>query len=119
MWGVGFYYLLTIMRGLQRPAINHREQRLVPSRDRAGFISLRSMAFRVAFLAVGPLVGWAVDTRGQHPVMLALALGFGLAGLLVMVALRRADPGRPQAGPRPEPPDEPPAPAGGPRSASG
>jgi MFS family permease len=90
MWGVGFYYLLTIMRGLAHPAINHREQQLVPSRDRAGFLSLRSMVFRVAFLVVGPAVGWAVDEHGQRPVMLVLALGFGAAGVLVMWGLRRS-----------------------------
>lgn len=90
IWGVGCYYLLTIMRGLQHPAINHREQRLVPSRDRAGFLSLRSMIFRVVFLVVGPAVGWAVDEHGQRPAMLALALGFGLAGLLAWVGLRRS-----------------------------
>jgi MFS family permease len=91
MWGVGFYYLLTIMRGLQGPALNHREQQLVPSSDRAGFLSLRSMVFRLAFLIVGPAVGWAVDTQGQRPVMLALALGFGVAGLLVLAVVRRAE----------------------------
>jgi hypothetical protein len=90
LWGVGFYYLLTIMRGLQGPAINHREQALVPSSDRAGFLSMRSMVFRLAFLMVGPVVGWAVDTQGQHPVMLALALGFGVAGVMVIVVVRRA-----------------------------
>lgn len=89
LWGFGFYYLLTIMRGLQHPALNHREQRLVPSRDRAGFLSLRSMVFRIGFLAIGPAVGWAVDRHGQHPVMLTLALGFGLAGTLAFVMLHR------------------------------
>ena len=81
IWGVGFYYALTLMRGLQRPMLSAREQELVPSRDRAGFVSLRSVVFRLVFLALGPLVGWAIDHEGQHPVMLALALGFGLAGL--------------------------------------
>jgi predicted MFS family arabinose efflux permease len=90
MWGVGFYYLLTIMRGLQGPALNHREQQLVPSSDRAGFLSMRSMAFRLAFLVVGPVVGWAVDTQGQRPVMLVMALGFGVAGVLVVGVVRRA-----------------------------
>ncbi|MFO7561602.1 MAG: MFS transporter [Enhygromyxa sp.] len=92
LFGFAFYYALTIMRGLQNPALNHREQRLVPSRDRAGFLSLRSMAFRLAFLVVGPAVGWAVDRHGQHPVMLGLAAGFGVAGLLAVTALRRATP---------------------------
>jgi MFS family permease len=103
LWGFAFYYLLTLMRGLQNPALQHREQQLVPSRDRAGFISLRSMVFRLGFLAIGPAVGWAVDRHGQHPVMLALALGFTLASLLTMLLLPRARPW----------------PADGPRSASG
>lgn len=88
--GLGFYYLLTIMRGLAHPALSHREQRLVSSRDRAGLLSLRSMVFRIGFLALGPAVGWAVDRHGQHPVMLLLALGFGLAGALTLAVLRRA-----------------------------
>jgi MFS family permease len=90
LWGVGFYFCLTSMRGLQHPALSHREQRLVPSRDRAGFVSLRSMVFRLGFVVVGPAVGWAVDHHGQHPVMLVLALGFGVAGLLAAWALGRA-----------------------------
>jgi MFS family permease len=103
LWGFAFYYLLTIMRGLQNPALAHREQQLVPSSDRAGFVSLRSMVFRLGFLAVGPAIGWAVDHHGQHPVMLALAAGFTLASLLTMLLLPRARPW----------------PADGPRSASG
>jgi MFS family permease len=90
LYGFAFYYVLTIMRGLQSPALHHREQQLIPSRDRAGFVSLRSMVFRLAFLAVGPAVGWAVDHHGQHRVMLALAAGFTLAGSLMFAALRRA-----------------------------
>ncbi|PRQ09484.1 MFS transporter [Enhygromyxa salina] len=117
LWGVGFYYCLTAMRGLQHPVLSHREQRLVPSRDRAGFISLRSMVFRLGFLAVGPAVGWAVDQRGQHDVMLALAIGFGLAGLVAAWLLRRAEPASPPT--LLAPPTGPRGPAGGPRSASG
>jgi len=101
IWGVGFYYALTVMRGLQRPVLSQREQQLVPSRDRAGFVSLRSMLFRVVFLVVGPLVGWGVDRWGQHPVMLALALGFGLAGLATLVLVTRSLPAGRPPGPGP------------------
>ncbi|NVB42307.1 MFS transporter [Pseudenhygromyxa sp. WMMC2535] len=90
LWGFVCYYLLTLMRGLHGPVLGHREQQLVPSRDRAGFLSLRSMLFRLSFLVVGPAVGVAVDARGQHPVMLALAGGFLVAGLAAAVMLRRA-----------------------------
>jgi MFS family permease len=87
LYGFAFYYLLTIMRGLNNPALHHREQQLVPSSDRAGFVSLRSMVFRLGFLAVGPAVGWAVDQHGQHPVMLALAVFFTSAALLTLAIL--------------------------------
>lgn len=97
LYGFAFYYVLTLVRGLQSPALHHREQQLVPSRDRAGFLSLRSMVFRLVFLAVGPAVGWAVDEHGQHPVMLALALGFSLAGVLALASLRRASTGSSQS----------------------
>jgi MFS family permease len=57
--------------------------RLIPSSDRVGYLSLRSLVFRTMFLALGPGVGAAVDAHGQHPVLLALgaaltALYFGL-----------------------------------------
>ncbi len=96
LWGFAFYYLLTITRGLQGPLLRHREQRLVPSRDRAGFVSLRSMGFRLVFLILGPAVGLAIDAHGQHPVMYALALGFGMGGALAAWGLWRT---------RAEPPD--------------
>ena len=90
LYGFAFYYGLTLLRGLAQPVLHHREQQLVPSRDRAGFLSLRSMAFRLGFLAIGPLVGFAVDGVGQHPTMLALAALFGLAGAGAAWSLARA-----------------------------
>jgi MFS family permease len=89
--GFAFYYLLTLMRGAKQPLFDHREQQLVPSRDRAGFVSLRSMSFRLSFLVVGPLIGLSVDRFGQHGVMLALAAGFLVAGMLVARGLASAD----------------------------
>lgn len=89
-WGFAFYYLLTIMRGIKQPIFEHGEQALVPSRDRAGFVSLRSMAFRLGFLVVGPLIGLCVDRLGQHGVMLALAAAFALGSSLAAWGLARA-----------------------------
>jgi hypothetical protein len=79
------------MRGLKQPVLEHREQRLLPSGERAGYVSLRSVVFRGCFLICGPLIGWAVDRQGQHPIMLILALAFALIGVLLLVLVRRAD----------------------------
>jgi len=68
-FGFVFYFLLNIERGLCGPALLHEEQKLVPSSDRAGFLSLRSLLFRALFLAIGPLIGFQVDAHGQHDVL--------------------------------------------------
>ena len=91
LFGFAFYYLLTLMRGAKQPIFDHREQQLVTSRDRAGFVSLRSMVFRLGFLVVGPLIGWSVDRFGQHGVMLGLAASFALAGSIAARGLARAE----------------------------
>ena len=87
--GFAFYYALTLMRGLFNPVLLHSEQRLIPSSDRAGFRSLRSLFFRAIFLVIAPLIGLAIDTRGQRPVMLGLALIFALIFAAGLGALRR------------------------------
>lgn len=71
LFGFAFYFCLTTVRGFVGPALAHQEQRLIPSGDRAGFLSLRSLLFRLCFLVVGPIVGAAVDRYGQHDVYLA------------------------------------------------
>jgi MFS family permease len=79
VFGFAFYFCLTFMRGLWFPVLHHEEQRLIPSSDRAALLSLRSFGFRCAFAVVGPLVGAAVDARGQRPVLLGV-------GALISVA---------------------------------
>lgn len=82
LFGFAWYFALTVMRGLFGPALLHQENRLIPSSDRAGFISLRSLVFRLSFLALAPAVGWGVDAHGQHPVLAALGLGLVVSATL-------------------------------------
>ena len=69
-WGFLFYFFITLMRGLNGSILSHEEQRLIPSRDRASFISARSFVFRMAFVVIGPLVGLSIDRVGEHTVLL-------------------------------------------------
>ena len=64
LFGFAFYYLLTIMRGLNSPILLAAQQRLLPSDNRAGLLSFHSLVFRIAFAVLGPLVGLAVDRWG-------------------------------------------------------
>jgi MFS family permease len=80
-FGFAWYFCLTFMRGLFGPALMHLENRLIPSSDRAGFLSFRSLLFRLVFLALGPAVGTGVDAWGMHPVL--MAVGPLLTGIAV------------------------------------
>jgi len=80
--GVGFYFVLTIMRGLHAPALHHEEQRRIPSSDRAGFGSLRSLIFRSSFLLISPAIGYSIDRYGQHPVLLVIGASLVILALL-------------------------------------
>jgi sugar phosphate permease len=89
LWGVTFYLVLTTMRGLFAPPLSHEEQRLIPSADRAGFLSLRSLTFRSSFLVLGPVIGFAIDGYGQHIVLLVVGAVMVTACLAAMASLRR------------------------------
>lgn len=69
-WGFAFYFLFNISRGVLGTTLHHEEQRLIPSDDRAGLLSLNSLIFRLAFVPIGPAVGFAIDQTGQHAVLL-------------------------------------------------
>jgi MFS family permease len=87
-FGFLFYFCLTLERGLFGPALLHEEQKLLPSADRAGFLSLRSLLFRALFLVIGPAIGAAVDVHGQHSVILIVGVGMTSATLLAWLWVR-------------------------------
>lgn len=88
-FGFAFYFLLTLQRGLFGPALQHEEQRLLPSGDRAGFLSLRSLVFRLSVLALGPWIGAEIDVHGQHPVLLVMGAALTIVAALAWLAVRR------------------------------
>jgi predicted MFS family arabinose efflux permease len=91
-FGFAWYFCLTFMRGLFGPALMHLENRLIPSSDRAGFLSFRSLVFRLVFLALGPAVGSGVDAFGMHPVLMVLGLGLSAVGLGALLWFRKQHP---------------------------
>jgi MFS family permease len=79
VWGFLFYYLLTAMRGLQGPIMRNHLQRASNRSNRASILSLHSLAFRVLFVATGPLVGLSADHLGLRPTFGVLAILFAVA----------------------------------------
>lgn len=93
-WGFVFYFCLSLARGLNGPALGHAEQRLIPSSDRASLLSLRALAFRGSFVLIGPAVGWAIDARGDHMMLLAtgtLVMAVSLLGIAWLARTRVPD----------------------------
>jgi predicted MFS family arabinose efflux permease len=81
LWGFAFYFAFSACRGLSAPVLAHEEQLLIPSGDRASLISMRSLLFRLCFAVAGPLIGIAIDARGQHIVLLLLGAVFVVLSL--------------------------------------
>ncbi len=79
-----FYYLLTAMRGLAGPIMRNHLQQASRRGNRASILSLHSLAFRLAFVATGPLVGISADHLGLGPTFSLLA------GLFAVVLLPAA-----------------------------
>jgi MFS family permease len=75
-FGFLFYYLLTGMRGLRGPMFLHYTQKESRSGNRASILSLQSLAFRIAFIITGPLVGRMADRMGVQQTFHLLLYGF-------------------------------------------
>jgi MFS family permease len=75
-FGFLFYYLLTGMRGLRGPIFLHYTQNESRSGNRASILSLQSLAFRIAFIITGPLVGRMADRMGVQQTFHVLLYGF-------------------------------------------
>jgi MFS family permease len=85
VWGFAWYFLLTLMRGLQGPLLRmHLQQRSARS-ERASILSLKSLLFRLGFIAGAPLVGALADRAGLSVTFLALLAA--LTGLLLPLGL--------------------------------
>jgi hypothetical protein len=92
-YGFLFYFVLSVVRGLQLPLLHTEEQRLIPSSDRAALLSFNSLLFRATFMLVGPVVGYALDHQDRHMVLLGVGALLTLcagAAWLRLVATERA-----------------------------
>jgi hypothetical protein len=70
-----------------------RLQNVSSRENRASILSLKSLIFRLLFVASGPLVGHLADTAGLQPTFLLLALVFAAALIpLSRLYLRHAHP---------------------------
>ena len=85
IWGFAFYFLLTIMRGIQGPFLRLALQKQSNRHERASILSLKSLVFRLGFVITGPLVGVLADRSGLSLCFLVLMI---IQLLLIALTLR-------------------------------
>ena len=85
IWGFAFYFLLTIMRGIQGPFLRLALQKQSNRHERASILSLKSLVFRLGFVITGPLVGVLADRSGLNLCFLVLMI---IQLLLIALTLR-------------------------------
>ncbi len=85
IWSFAFYFLLTIMRGIQGPFLRLAMQKQSERFERASILSLKSLTFRLGFVLTGPLVGLAADQYGLHTCFMIL---FTLLTLLTIMTIQ-------------------------------
>jgi hypothetical protein len=93
--GLGFYLCFMTIRGLQAPILAAVMQEDAPGEDRAAVLSLAALLFRLAFVAVGPAIGYLADRAGLRLALAVLAALMGGLGWSALSAFFHADRGRP------------------------
>lgn len=90
--GVAAGFLFYVSRGLNSVNLTEAFNHHVPATLRATFNSVRSGAFRLCFMVVGPLAGWAVARFGLTPSLALLAGVFAVAFVSLGLPLLRRTP---------------------------
>lgn len=89
-WSWLFYFALCFTRGAQSPILNHEEQQMIPSSDRAALLSIKSLLFRGGFVLVGPIIGSAIDAHGLRLVISIAGVLFAICAWLAWSAFGAA-----------------------------
>ena len=85
IWSFAFYFLLTVMRGIQGPFLRLALQKQSDRHERASILSLKSLVFRLGFVVTGPLVGILADHSGLSLCFLVLMI---VQLILIALAIR-------------------------------
>ena len=85
MWGFVFYFLLTIMRGIQGPFLRLALQKQSERHERASILSLKSLTFRLGFVITGPLIGLLADRAGLSFCFMVLLV---TQSLIIAISIR-------------------------------
>jgi MFS family permease len=83
---LGFYFI----RGVFTPIIRDYLNTIVESSIRATVLSVQSLAQKLLYIGIGPLIGWVMDAWSLKAALGFSALFYGMLGLFVLAMMRRS-----------------------------
>ncbi|MCP4116362.1 MAG: MFS transporter [Desulfobacteraceae bacterium] len=85
-----FLFLFYIIRGIATPILKNHINEITPSEIRATVLSIRSLIIRLAFVILGPFLGWFADRAGLPSTLVAGAGIFLVTGIMTAMFLINA-----------------------------
>lgn len=82
MGGLIFLFIFYMVRGIATPILKNHINEITPSDIRATVLSIRSLIIRLAFVILGPVLGWHADRFGLPSSLVSGAVFFLVTGLL-------------------------------------
>ncbi len=94
LYGLVFLFLFYCFRGLATPVLRNQINQITPADIRATVLSVRSLIIRLAFAALGPVLGWQADRVGVPSALVHAGLFFlvgGLGAAVYMIGFQRKE----------------------------
>lgn len=87
VWALGFLFMFYVIRGVATPVLKNHINAVTPSEIRATVLSIRSLIIRLAFVILGPVLGWYSDQSGIAAAMMGAGAIFLAGGLFASFQL--------------------------------
>lgn len=91
LWGLVFFVMFYIARGLAEPVLKDDVNRIAPSETRATVLSVRNFSIRIMFALWGPFVGWIADKWSLGDALLICGFTLLAAGLVSTTVLFKVE----------------------------
>ena len=87
---LGFMFIFYMIRGIATPSLKNHINIITPSEIRATVLSIRNLIIRLAFVFLGPVLGWYADYSGLAFAVCCAGLFFLCAGFFSSLNLMRS-----------------------------
>ncbi|MCE4565200.1 MFS transporter [Maribellus sp. CM-23] len=84
-WGLAFLFLFYLVRGIATPIFKNYINQYTESEVRATMLSVRNFVIRIAFAAIGPLLGWITDNISLDAALFLSGIIYLISSLLIVL----------------------------------